>query len=410
MGSVMMAVLAVVSLLVGCGGTGFNSGQDSGNKKLTSDKGVGLNVMIGSSGDAETAAVKKAVADWSAKSGEKATVSVASDMAQQLSQGFAGGSPADVFYLAPEQVAGFAGNGSLLAYGDDIGRKDDYYSNLLQPFKYKGKLYAIPKDVSTLQLFINSDMWAKAGLTEKDYPEDWDQLAQVSKKLTEGKRVGLTFSGEYARIGVFLKQAGGGLLNKKGDKAVADSEQSVRGLQEVKDLLESGSAAYAADLGAGWGGEAFGSGKAAMAIEGNWLTGSMSVDYPSVKYKVVELPAGPAGKGTMHFTNGWGIAADSRNQKGAVDLVRYLTGDDVVMDFAKAFGIMPASKTLSQRWKKEHVDMAAFMDGLNYSVTVPTVKGSSDVITDLNAKLEGLRTSDPKAILQATQKNLEGIL
>lgn len=90
-----------------------------------------------------------------------------------------------------------------------------------------------------------------------------------------------------------------------------------------------------------WGGEAFGTQKAAMTIEGNWITGSLSADYPDVNYTVVELPEGSAGKGTIHFTKGWGIAADSPNQKGDIDLVEYLTSDDVVMDFAKSFGIMP---------------------------------------------------------------------
>ncbi len=50
------------------------------------------------------------------------------------------------------------------------------------------------------------------------------------------------------------------------------------------------------------------------------------------------------------------------------------------------------------------------MDGLNYSVTVPTAKGSADVITDLNAQLEGLKTGDAKTILDKTQTNIEAIL
>ena len=207
-----------------------------------------------------------------------------------------------------------------------------------------------------------------------------------------------------------MKQAGGGLVDDAGTTAIANNEESVAGLEEVKTLLDSGVAAYAADLGTGWGGEAFGSGKAAMAIEGNWLTGSMSVDYPDVNYKVVELPAGPAGKGTMHFTNGWGIAADSPNQEGAIDLVEYLTSDDVVMDFAEAFGIMPATTTLADAWKEANPELGAFMDGLEYSVTVPTAQGAADVIADFNAQLEGLHNGDAKSILDSVQTNLEAIL
>ena len=291
-----------------------------------------------------------------------------------------------------------------------MGNKDDFYDNLLQTFTYDGKLYAAPKDVSTLQLVINTDMWKEAGLTENDYPKTWSELATVAKKLTTPDHKGLAFSGEYARIGVFMKQAGGGLVSNDGSKAIANTDQSVKGLQEVQDLLKSGNVAYASDLGTGWGGEAFGTEKAAMTIEGNWITGSLSTDYPNVNYKVVELPEGPDGHGTMHFTNGWGIAADSKNQKGAVDLVEYLTSDDVVMEFAKAFGIMPASKTLSDKWKGEFPNLSAFMDGLEYSVTVPTAKGASDVITDFNAQLEGLKDGDVKSILDKVQTNLEAIL
>lgn len=405
------ASVALMTALAGCGGSGFDDDTNTtAEGGLTDDSSQELTVLIGSSGDTETEAVKKAVAAWSEQSGQKATVQVASDLTQQLSQGFAGGDPADVFYLAPELLAGYASNGSLLAYGDELENKDDFYDNLLQTFTYDGKLYAAPKDVSTLQLVINTDMWTEAGLTDADYPTTWDELADVAAKLTTDDHVGLTFSGEYARIGVFMKQAGGGLVSDDGTTAIANDDASVAGLEEVKTLLDSGNAAYAADLGTGWGGEAFGSGKAAMAIEGNWLTGSMSADYPDISYKVVELPAGPAGKGTLHFTNGWGIAADSPNQKGAVDLVEYLTSDDVVMDFARAFGIMPATTSLADTWKNEFPELSAFMDGLDYSVTVPTAKGASDVISDLNAQLESLKDSDAKSILDKTQTNLEAIL
>jgi multiple sugar transport system substrate-binding protein len=51
-----------------------------------------------------------------------------------------------------------------------------------------------------------------------------------------------------------------------------------------------------------------------------------------------------------------------------------------------------------------------FLDAADYAKGVPTAKGSADVVTDLNSKLESLATGDPKAILDATQKNLEALL
>ncbi|MFT8705392.1 MAG: ABC transporter substrate-binding protein [Bifidobacterium sp.] len=401
------SVLAM--LLAGCGGSGFSSENSPTSGSLTSDKTKGLNILIASSGDPETKAVKKAVQDWATKNDRKVTVSVASDINQQLSQGFASGSPADVFYLAPDQLAGYASSGSLLAYGDQISNRDDYYPSLLQSLTYKGKLYAIPKDVSTLQLVINTDMWSAAGLTASDYPKTWAQLENVAKKLTTSSHVGLSFSPQYARVGTFMAQAGGGLVNAKGTKATANSEQSLKGLTEVKKLIASGSTAFSSDLGTGWGGEAFGTGKAAMTIEGNWILGSLAADYPSVKYKVIALPSGPAGKGTMQFTNGWGIAEDSPDQKGAVSLVKYLTSESVIMEFAKAFGIMPGNSKFAADWEKEYPQQAPFIDGLKYAIGVPAAKGASTVVSDFDSQLAQLKNTEPKAILDKTQTNLEAI-
>jgi multiple sugar transport system substrate-binding protein len=405
------AVAVAATLALTACGSGFSdggSGSDSTGKLTSSSKA--LTVMIGSSGDAETAAVKSAVADWSKTDGTKASVIAAADLNQQLSQGFAASKPADVFYLSTDALAGYASNGSLLAYGDQLSNKDDFYPSLVKSFTYDGKFYCAPKDFSTLQLIINTDMWSAAGLTDSDIPKTWDQLEAVSKKLTTGGHVGLGISGEYARIGSFMTQAGGNLMNDDSTKATANSDANVKALDYVKSLLTAGDLKYAKDLGAGWGGEAFGKGLAAMTIEGNWITGAMTADFPNIKYKVAELPKGPAGAGTLQFTNCWGIAADSPNQAAALKLVEKLTSKSDQLAFSKAFGPMPSIKSAASEWKSENPALVPFLTAADYAKGVPTAKGSADVVTDLNSKLETLKTGDPKAILDATQKNLEALL
>ncbi len=404
------AVAVVAALALTACGSGFSSaGSSDASGKLTSSSKP-LNVMIGSSGDAETAAVKSAVADWSKSSGTQASVVAASDLNQQLAQGFAAKKPADVFYLSTDALAGYASNGSLLAYGDQLANKSDFYPSLVKSFTYNGKFYCAPKDFSTLQLIINTDMWKAAGLTDADIPTSWDQLESVSKKLTSAGHVGLGISGEYARIGSFMTQAGGNLMNDASTKATANSDANVKALEYVKKLLNDGSLKYAKDLGAGWGGEAFGKGLAAMTIEGNWITGALKTDYPNIHYKVAELPAGPAGKGTLQFTNCWGIAADSPNQAAALKLVEKLTSKSDQLAFSKAFGPMPSIKSAASEWKSENPELVPFLAAADYAKGVPTAKGAADVVTDLNSKLESLATGDPKAILDATQKNLEAIV
>jgi multiple sugar transport system substrate-binding protein len=405
------AVAAATALTLSACGSGFSgSGSSSSSGALTSSNKP-LTVLIGSSGDAETTAVKSAVADWSKSSGTKASVIAATDLNQQLSQGFAAKKPADVFYLGTDALAGYASNGSLLAYGDMLKNKSDFYPALVNSFTYNGKLYCAPKDFSTLQLVINTDLWKAAGLTEADYPTSWDQLEAVAKKLTTPTVVGLSSNGEYARLGAFMVQAGGNLMNDASTKATANSDANVTALAFVKKLLNEGVYKYAKEgLGEGDGGQALGSGKAAMTIEGNWVQGELKNDFPKVKYTVVPLPAGAAGKGTLQFSNCWGIAADSPNQAAALNLVEQLTTKSDQLAFSKAFGVLPSIKSAAADWKTENPALVPFLDGANYAKGVPTAKGSADVVTDLNSKLTSLATSDPKTILDNTQKNLEAIL
>jgi multiple sugar transport system substrate-binding protein len=397
-------------ILSGCGGSGFDEPADTGSSgasDLTSSDDP-LTILIGSSGEAETTAVEDAVAAWSADSGVKATVQVANDLNQQLAQGFAAGSPPDLFYLAPEAIAGYAGNGSLKAYGDLLENKDDFYPSLVENFTFDGDFYCAPKDFSTLALIINTDLWAKAGLTDADIPKTWDDLTTVSKKLTGNGVVGLGFSHEYQRLGAFMAQAGGTLVED--DQAVANSQENVDALTYVKEGLNAGNFAFAKDVGAGWGGEAFGKQLVAMVIEGNWIGGAMSADFPDVKYTVAELPAGPAGQGTMQYTNCWGMAADSPNQKAALDLVEYLTATDQQLAFSKAFGPMPSIQSAAEEWSTENPDLAAFLAGADYAQFMPTQAGTQEVITDFNSQLESLKTGDPKAILDSVQSNLEAVV
>lgn len=407
----LVAAAGVLALTAcGSGFSGSSSSSSSGAAGgLTSSKSA-LTVLIGSSGDAETAAVKSAVADWSGSSGTKASVQAATNLTQQLSQGFAAKKPADVFYLGADTFASYAKQGNLLAYGDQLKNKADFYPSLVKNFTYDGKFTCAPKDFSTLQLEINTDLWKAAGLTDADVPTTWDQLATVAKKLTKGKVTGLVTSNEYQRLGAFMVQAGGNLTNDDNTKATVDTAANKQALTYVQNGLKDGWWKFTKDVGAGWGGEAFGKGVAAMTIEGNWISGAMQTDFPKITYQVAPLPAGPAGKGTLQFTNCWGIAADSPNQAAALKLVEKLTSSDDQLAFAKAFGVMPSIQSAAGDWKSQYPQFAAFLDAADYAKGVPTAVGANDVVTDLNSKLASLKSADIGSILGAEQKNLSAVV
>ena len=165
----IFAVTASLALTACGGGGGFSGSSATQNTKTGPVK---LTVMIGSSGDAETAAVKAATAAWATKSGNTVEVIAASDLGQQLGQAFASSSPPDVFYTDASKIGTYAKAGNLFAYGDQV-KDAGFVDSLVQSFTYDGKFYCAPKDSSTLALEINTDMWKAAGLTDADYPKDW---------------------------------------------------------------------------------------------------------------------------------------------------------------------------------------------------------------------------------------------
>jgi multiple sugar transport system substrate-binding protein len=375
----------------------------------TRSKAVTLTALIGSSGPAETFAVNNAAAAWSKQTGNKVNVIVASDLGQQLAQGFASGNPPDIFYLGNDQVATYA-KANDLAPLDKLKNVNSFYPNLRAAYTYNGHLYAAPKDFSTLALVVNTASWKCAKLTSKDYPTTWAQLASVAKKLTRNGQVGLCTNPEFHRLGVFMLQAGGWLTSKDGKTATVNSKANLAAFNFVKSMIKSGSMKLTNQIGAGWGGEGFGKKECAMTIEGNWIAGAMKADYPTVGYKVVQLPAGPAGKGTLQYDGGWGLAAGSKNKTEAMALITYLTQTKVEMGNAKAFGVMPSVKADAKEWKKLYPQWAAFLDGASYSRSIPTIPDVAKVLGDFNTQLQGLPNGDAKSILNRVNQELQTIL
>ena len=394
-------VLAMVAALALTAGTALGSRQ--------SGKATTLTALIGSSGPAETYAVNNAAKAFTKQTGIQVNVVVASDLGQQLAQGFASGNPPDIFYLGNDQVATYAKAGSLATL-DNLKNVKAFYPSLRAAYTYKGHLYAAPKDFSTLALVINSASWQAAKLTAANYPKTWAQLSSVAKKLTRSGQVGLCTGPEFHRLGVFMIENGGWLVSKDGKTATVNSKANVTAFNYVKGMIKAGTFKLTNQLGAGWGGEAFGKGMCAMTIEGNWIAGAMTHDYPTVKYKALQLPSGPAGKGTLQYDGGWGMAAASKNKTEAMSLITYLTSPKVQMGNAKAFGVMPSVKANATEWSKLYPQFAAFLAGADYSKSIPTVPDIATVLGDFNQQLQGLPQTDPKTILDRVNSELQSIL
>lgn len=374
--------------------------------------GTKIQVMIASSGPTETAAVEAAVKGWETESGNTVELIAADDINLQLGQALAGGEPPDVFYVNADKFQDYASGGSLAAIGSKLDEPDDFYEPLRTVFTYEDELYCAPKDYSSLGLIINNKSWEAAGLTDADIPTNWEELQAVATTLTTDTQVGLASGATRDRLGAFMVGAGGYFVDDAQTTVTADSPENLVALEYIQSLLDSGSFEYADNLDVGWGGEAFGKEKAAMVIEGNWIRGAMKNDFPTVEYTVAEIPAGPAGPGSMVFTQCWGVAAASENIDAAASFVNFMTKVETQLSLADAFGVMPSRASAKDQYIAAHPDDAPFVAAGEYGRGQVTLPAFSAVLTEFDKGLLALADGsiDPQTLLTETQTNGEDAL
>ncbi|WP_337189869.1 extracellular solute-binding protein [Ornithinimicrobium cerasi] len=249
-----------------------------------------------------------------------------------------------------------------------------------------------------------------AGLTDDDIPTTYEELATVAETLTQGDTVGLVLGPGIDRLGAFVVGNGGWWLNDDGTEPTGTSEEVLAALEYVKEHMAAGHFAYAADVDAGWGGEAFGTQRAAMTMEGNWIKGAMTNDYPDVEYTVAEVPEGPAGPGTLLFSNCWGIAAESEAQAQAVDLVNFLTSPEQQLKFAEAFGVMPSRQSATEAYTEAFPEDAPFIAGGEYGRGPINAPDMAQVTADLNSQLEGIKDADLQQVMESFDTNASAVL
>jgi multiple sugar transport system substrate-binding protein len=334
----------------------------------------------------------------------------------QIQAAFASGDYPEVFTVAEQDFPSRADSGVIAAGGDKIVDQADIYPGLLAAFTKDGTPYCVPKDVSTLGLLYNKDLFDKAGVKYPTADWTWKDMQDAAKKLTSGDVVGFSDTADYNRWLAFFYANGGQLFDKDG-KVVFNSPEGVAALDFYASFAKDGTGKTPKDLNAGWGGEAFGSGKAAMVVEGNWAIAYLAETFPDLKWGVAEIPTAPSGKkGTLVFSECWAVGANATGATAdaAWKLVNFMTDKDGAMNVATGgFGVMPARASAADAWikAKGHEDLGAFVKGSEYAVAPVWPLGFADfdkaLVDGTNAVIAGQKTNEE--VMDAAAKVAEDI-
>ncbi len=268
---------------------------------------------------------------------------------------FDGNAP-DVFWLPGTYVAEFVRDGlvkDLSGFARDSAEFDvsDFYIGPMVHLTYDtetgqsgSRLWGVPRDVSTLVLYLNLDLLAESGA---DDPREmaargqwnWRTFATVAEQVTDSEAdiYGMGQYGWWGTHGYWIQAAGGDYFNSKQNGCALDSEEALRGLTFEKALYDNGVAVPAnAQPDA-----AFFQGKLGMYLTGRWETPEMRQRL-GFNWDVVELPVGPAREANYMLWGAYMVSSTSENQAAAWELVQALTSAETQLALVESGLAIPS--------------------------------------------------------------------
>jgi multiple sugar transport system substrate-binding protein len=308
-------------------------------------------------------------------------------------QAVAGDAP-DVFFIW--WSAGLMEEGQLLALDDYFDQEymADYYPGNIVGQTYEGKLYGIPKYVSTVAMAYNKDILDAAGVAYPDNTWTWDDYLEAFRATTDldAGQYGTYVVQDYLHHWVW--ENGGEWMDADlfGTKCLLNEEKALAALKFNHDLVY-GDEPVAPIPGSfpdlGWS-DVFSSGKIAFIESHSWtVTNYMRQN--AFNWDFVDLPLGPeGGKAGTTFVNGYSSYAGTRNPDAAVELIRFLTAPEQARTMCLSLlGLQPARRSVAPAWDTESegakagYDVAAFTRIMDHARLIPIFKDDKQILTEI---------------------------
>jgi len=326
---------------------------------------------------------------------------ISPDYGTQIRAAFASGDYPEVFTVGQFDFPQWQADGLMAVGTDQIEAPDDIYPGLRDAFSADDELYCPAKDFSTLALFYNVDAFEAAGVELPTEEWTWDDMAAAAEALTSDEMTGFSAAADKFRWMALFYGNGAQIFDDAGEVAF-DSDAAVEALDFYSSFIANETGAQPADLNAGWNGEAFGQGSAAMTIEGNWAIGYLNDTFPDLNWGVTEIPLAPTGeRGTLTFAECWAVSSRAEGEvaEAAWELVNFLTGTDGATQVAEAgFGVMPARASVGDLWLETvGEEYSAFVNGAEYAIAPIFPLGFADFDAAVNDATTLVMTGEEEA-------------
>ncbi|MFF3344870.1 extracellular solute-binding protein [Streptomyces sp. NPDC002779] len=279
----------------------------------------------------------------------------------------------DVIEYGNTDTAGYVRDGGLLDVTGEFGawaEAEDTDPTAKQSVTVDGKVYGAPFFVGVRALYYRTDLFDELGL---DVPRTQAELVSTAKEIraAEPGMYGLAVGGAYTYGAMpFVWAHGGELATGKGGSyaSAIDSPAARKGIKAYTSLF--GDDNCPASTCAGMGGNdtvtAFASGKAGMAIGGDFSHAAVEAGKVKGKYAVVPLPGVEAGSIAPAFAGGnnIGVLKSTAHRTLAVDLMKRLASKRTQAAMFDAMGFLPTFSDVRQRAAAKEPFVKPFVETL----------------------------------------------
>ncbi|MBH1932807.1 extracellular solute-binding protein [Streptomyces sp. AV19] len=259
------------------------------------------------------------------------------------------GSAPDLVEYGNTDTAGHVKDGGLADVTAELAARPGADAAAVASVTVDGKLYGAPLSVGVRALYYRTDVFRELGLAP---PRTLAELAATARRIhRERPRLyGLAVGGAYTYGALpFVWAHGGDVARRSGRtwRAAIDDEKSRAGVRAWTGLFgdDNCPASRCAAMGGNDTVQAFASGRAAMAIAGDFNRKAVDDGPVRGRYAVVPLPGREPGHIAPAFAGGnnIGVLRSSSHRTLAVDLMKSLTSRRTQDRLFDAMGFLPAS-------------------------------------------------------------------
>ncbi|SDC01128.1 extracellular solute-binding protein [Streptomyces prasinopilosus] len=279
----------------------------------------------------------------------------------------------DLVEYGNTDTAGYVKDGGLADVTEEFGAWDeakDTDPTARQSVTVDGRVYGAPYFVGVRALYYRTDVFDELGL---EPPASQAELISTAREIRAARPdlYGIAVGGAYTYGAMpFLWAHGGELATGKGGSyaSAIDTPAARKGIEAYTSLFgdDNCPAAKCAGMGGNDTVTAFASGKAAMAIAGDFSRAAVEAGTVKGDYAVVPLPGVKPGSVAPAFAGGnnLGVLKSTSHRTLAVDLMRRLASKEAQGELFDAMGFLPTFSDVRQRAAAEEPFLKPFVETL----------------------------------------------